>query len=471
MSEQKYPLNTATYIVIANMVGTGVFASLFFQVDSLPSGGAILLLWLAGGIVALCGGLCYAELTGLFPRSGGEYEFLTKIYHPALGFSAGVCTLVIGFAAPMATVSLNLGNYFAPIVGVGQDSAGSKAIAIGSIALITLIQLLGVETSSRVQNLSTLFKIGLIITLIALPFLMPHFEPSDVSFDLDAQAMHLVGSGNFFSALALLYYAYTGWSASIYIASDVENPQRNLPLSVFIGIVTVIIMYILLNFSFLYVCSFEEIKQGGSSVGNTMIAKLFGNEHWGWLRITDVFSALMSLALIATLNAFMVISPRVAEVLGKDFAVFNSLTKKSRNGSPYVAIGWMAVLSVVLALTSNLKSLLDYIGFSLAIFASLPIIGLYIMRWKYPNAPRPFKVWGYPFTPMLFVSINLAMIYYSIETMYGGNFLYGIDQDGNITISALSASVITIVISTLSYYLVPRSKNLSPMKNTNEGRS
>ena len=453
---KKYSLTTATFIVIANMVGTGVFASLFFQIDPLPSGGAILALWLAGGIVALCGGLCYAELTGLFPRSGGEYEFLTKIYHPALGFSAGVCTLVIGFAAPMASVSLNLGDYFAPILGIASGSWGSKAIAIGSIALVTVIQLMGVKASSSVQNVSTLFKIALLVLLIVLPFLVPNFVPSGISFAFDGQALQLIGSGNFFSCLALLYYAYTGWSASIYIASDVENPKRNLPLSVFIGILVVIVLYILLNFAFLYVCTFDEIRQGGSSVGNTMIAKLFGKATLAGLPITIIFSALMSLALIATLNAFMVISPRVAEVLGKDFAVFNIFTHKSRNGSPYIAIVAMAVISVVLALLSDLKSLLDYIGFSLAIFASLPIIGIYILRHTQPNAPRPFRVWGYPFTPLLFIATNLAMIYYSVVVLYGGNFLYGITPEGNISISPLSASLLTIAGSIALYYVVPK---------------
>lgn len=454
----KYSLLTATSIVIANMVGTGVFAALFFQIDGLPSGAAILVLWLAGGVVALCGGLCYAELTGLFPRSGGEYEFLTRIYHPALGFSAGICTLVIGFAAPMASVSLNLGNYFAPVLALEQNSAGSKIVAVMSIALVTAVQMLGIRAISWVQNISTLFKIGLVVLLIILPFMLPGAARSDVSFALDGQAFQLIGSGNFFAALALLYYSYTGWSASIYIASHVKNPRRNLPLSVFIGIGVVILLYVLLNFSFLYVCSFDEIRQGGDSVGNTMIAKLFGAQTIAGWRVADIFSVMMSLALVATLNAFMVISPRVAEVLGNDFAALGWLTHKSSNGAPYLAIGLMAAISVFLVLLSDLKSLLDYIGFSLAIFASLPIIGIYLLRWRKPDMPRPFRVWGYPFTPFLFVVINLAMIYYSVEVMYNGDFLYGITPEGNISISPLSASILTIIASIALYYVVPQGK-------------
>jgi basic amino acid/polyamine antiporter, APA family len=451
----KYKLDTATYVIIASMVGTGVFASLFFQVDSLPSGGAILLLWLAGGLIALCGGLSYAELSGFFPRSGGEYEYLTRIYHPALGFSAGVCTLVVGFAAPLAGVALNLGNYFAPILGLAPDTPGTRVVAVGSILMVTAVQLLGMEMSARFQNVSTWFKIGLIALLIALPFCVPH-TPSGVSFALDAKAVDLTFSGDFFSCLALLYYAYTGWNTSVYIASDVDDPKRTLPLSILIGIGVVVTLYVLLNYAFLKVCSFEEILAGGSSVGNTMIAKLFGDARVGWFRITDLFSFLMSLALLATLGSFLLSAPRVAEVFGKDYPAFQVLTRRLPNGAPHVAVLIMGGMAVLFTLLSDMRSILDYVGFSLSIFASLAVGGLYIMRWRSPQTERPFKAWGYPFTPFVFIALNLAAIYYSVQTMYGGNFLYGFRADGSLDLSPLSASVITIVTSMGGYFLFKR---------------
>jgi basic amino acid/polyamine antiporter, APA family len=453
MSEQKYKLNTATYIVIANMIGTGVFASLFFQIDSVPSGSAILVLWLAGGIVALCGGLCYAELSGLFPRSGGEYEYLTKIYHPALGFATGICTLIVGFAAPVASSALNLGNYFAPILGIQADTMQSKIVALISVGLVTFVQLLGVETSSKFQNASTIFKIALILVFIALPFLLPNFTPSTTSFAWTADTPRLIRSGNFYSCLAFLYFSYVGWNASVYIASEVENPSRTLPLSILIGVLIVSVLYILLNFSFLYVCNFDEIRAGGSSVGNTVIAKLFGELRWGSIKVTDLFSALLSLALFATLNAYMVVAPRVAEVFGKDYVLFHFLTKKAKNNAPYIAILVMGAMTCLFVLLSNLKDLLDYVGFCLSIFASMAVLGIYIMRWKFPNAERPFKTWGYPVTPILFVGINLSVIYYSIQTLYNGHFLYDIAPNGQLIISPLSASIFTILGSIGLYFI------------------
>ena len=458
MPTRKYSLQTATAIIIANMIGTGVFAALFFQIDSLPSGSALLVLWLAGGIVALSGGLCYAELAGLFPRSGGEYEYLTRLYHPALGFSTGLCTLIVGFAAPMAGSALNLGNYFAPILGLQQDTLETKWIGIAAVLIVTLVQLFGVHIGSWFQNIATGFKLVLIGGFIALPFFLPHHGASNVSFALNQSTADQVFSGNFFSCLALLYFSYTGWNSSVYISSDIDQPQRNLPLSILIGIIVVTGIYLLLNFTFLHVCTLDEIRAGGSSVGNTVIYKLFGEQSWAGVRVLDWFSALMSLALLATLNGYIITASRVAEVMGKDYTIFKILSHTWSNGAPWMAALIMGCVTMVLTLLSDFKSLLDFVGFSLAIFASLAVFGIYIMRWKHPDMPRPFKAWGYPITPMIFIGINLAMIYYSVQVLYGGDFWYSRSADGHISVSPLSASVIVIMAGIIPYYFISGKK-------------
>jgi basic amino acid/polyamine antiporter, APA family len=428
-------------------------------VDSLPSGSALLILWLIGGVVALTGGLCYAELTGMFPRSGGEYEYITRLYHPALGFSTGVCTLIVGFAAPMAGSALNLGNYFAPILGLQQDSPPTKWLGVGAVLLVTLVQLLGVRVGSLFQNFSTGFKLALIGVFMALPLVLPH-EPSSVSFAVTAETGRQVFSGAFFSCLALLYFSYVGWNSSVYISSDIENPKRNLPLSILIGIALVTTVYLLLNFTFLHVCSLDEIRAGGSSIGNTVIYKLFGEGKWAGIRVLDWFSALMSLALLATLNGYAITASRVAEVMGKDYALFKVLSRTWRNGAPWLAALVMGVVTIALTLLSDFKSLLDFVGFSLAIFSSLAVFGIYLMRWKHPDMERPFKTWGYPVTPAIFIAINLAMIYYSVEVLYSGDFWYSQDADtGRISISPLSASVLVILAGILPYFLMRRERS------------
>ena len=452
--QQQYTLRTATAVIVANMVGTGVFAALFFQVESVPSASAILLLWFLGGIVALSGGLCYAELSGLFPRSGGEYEYLTKIFHPALGFSAGVCTLIIGFAAPMAGVALNLGNYFAPVLGVAQDSFTCRAIALGSVALVMVVNLFGIAAGSRFQNISTAFKVALILVFIALPFCITGYQPSGLSFRFDANTFKIATSGNFFACLAMLYYAYTGWNASIYMASDVENSKRNLPMSILIGVFSVTAIYLLLNFAFMYACNFEEILAGGPSVGNTVAAKILGHTKIGPLLLKDFFSILFSFALLATLNSFMLTAPSVAKILGKDYRMFRFFNRRWANGSPYVAIFVMGTMTSLFVLLSDIRSLLDYVGFSLSCFASMVVLGIIVMRWRAPEAERPFRAWGYPVTPLLFLFINIAMVYYSVQSLYGGNFFYQTDAEGHIHIGPLSASFITILLGVAAYYVL-----------------
>ena len=454
MKRTYYSLTTAVAIIIAAMIGTGVFTSLFFQVDSVPSGAGLLVLWLAGGVVALCGGLCYAELAGYFPRSGGEYEYLTKIYHPALGFSTGICTLIVGFAAPMAGIALNLGNYLSPILNIQPDSFASRAVAVGSVCFITLIHLVSPDAGSRFQTFSTLFKLGLIAVFLTLPWLLSGYQPSGISFEFNAQTVKTIASGSFFSCLALLYYTYTGWNTSIYIASDIENPLRNLPLSILIGVVLVTVTYILLNFVFLYVCNFDELRAGGTSIGNTYITKLFGSKTWAGVRVVSVFSALLSLALLATLNAFTIAAYRVAEVFGTDHVAFGFLAKKSNGHVPYLAILSTGAVTLVFVVVSDIKSLLDYIGFALSAFGSLSVLGLMLTRWRNPYAARSFKTWGYPITPLVFLGINAAMVYYSVQTLYGGHFLYSTDLAGNLKLSPLSASLVTILVGVGLYYVV-----------------
>ena len=453
MKRTQYNLTTAISIIIAAMIGTGVFTSLYFQVDSVPSGAGLLVLWLAGGVVALCGGLCYAELAGYFPRSGGEYEYLTKIYHPALGFSTGLCTLVVGFAAPMAGIALNLGNYLCPILHIEPDSAASRGVAVGSVVFIMFIHLVSPDAGSKFQTLSTLFKLGLIAVFLALPWMVSDYQPAGLSFEFNAQAVDTIASGSFFSCLALLYYTYTGWNTSIYIASDIENPERNLPLSILIGVGVVTVTYILLNFVFLFVCNFNEIRAGGTSIGNTYVTKLFGVKTWAGVRVVSVFSALLSLALLATLNAFTIAAYRVAEVFGTDHAAFGFLAKKSNGHVPYLAILTTGIVTLVFVVVSDIKSLLDYIGFALSAFGSLSVFGLMLVRWRNPHKARLFKTWGYPVTPLVFLGINAAMVYYSVQTLYGGHFLYSLDANGNFSLSPLSASLVTILVGVGLYYI------------------
>jgi APA family basic amino acid/polyamine antiporter len=212
-------------------------------------------------------------------------------------------------------------------------------------------------------------------------------------------------------------------------------------------------MYLLLNYAFMYVCTFDEIMAGGSSIGNTFISKLFGYITVGGAKITNIFSVIFAMALIATVNGNMVAAPRVADVMGKDFKVFSLLSSRLDNGTPHIATIVMSIFSIVFVFLTDLKSLLDYVGFSLSIFSTLAVIGVFIMRMRGPQVDRPYKTVGYPFTPLVFIITVLAMIYYSVEVLYNGSYLYSIDDRGKLIISPLSASILTIVGSIFLYYV------------------
>jgi basic amino acid/polyamine antiporter, APA family len=450
----KYKLNTATYLVISNMIGTGIFTALFFQIEAVPSVFGLLTLWLLGGIVALFGGLSYSEISSIFPRSGGEYEYISKIYTPSLGFASGLCTLVIGFAAPIAGCAINLANYISPLFQYTQDSTTSKLISAFVIIIIAGLQFLGLKSSAIFQNISTLFKIGLVLIFIILPFIFGNDHNKGETFTMNSDDFSTIGSSSFFSCLALLYYAFVGWNSSIYISEEVENPRKNVPLSILMGITIVTLLYILINYSFLHACTFEEIKAGGSSIGNTVTKKLFGEITFLNIKIIDFLAIMLSLALLSTINSNMVTASRIVEVMGQDMPLFKKLDIRTQKGTPYYSTILLMMIAIIFVFFSDLKSLLEYVGYTLSIFATLVVVGVYIMRKRMPKSPNRFNAWLYPLSPMVFIGINVAMIYYSIKSTYKNNFVYLVDQSGNLILSPLTASVFSIGGCMLLYFIL-----------------
>ena len=237
---------TATALAVANMIGIGVFTSLGFQVKDLPSGFTLLMLWVVGGVIALCGALSYAELATVFPRSGGEYNFLSRIYHRALGFIAGWVSATVGFTAPTALAAMAFGSYFAGVV----PGVPPLALALALVWSIALVHLRGIDRASTFQNVSTFIKVVLIVVFIVAAFALG--TPSSISFAPSARDVGHIASPAFAVSLAFVMYSYAGWNAVTYIAGEVRDPQRTLPYSVIVAVVTVTVLYVGLNAVFLY---------------------------------------------------------------------------------------------------------------------------------------------------------------------------------------------------------------------------
>jgi APA family basic amino acid/polyamine antiporter len=396
-------LTTATCIVIANMIGTGVFTSLGFQVTDLPSPFVILCLWILGGVLALAGAFSYAEVAAALPRSGGEYHFLSRIFHPALGFLAGWTSATVGFAAPIALSAMAFGTY-------AQGVAPGVPPVLLSLVLVwgtSAIHFSGLRRGSAFQDWFTFLKVVLIVAFIAAGFLA-HPAPA-VSFLPGRQDWHLMTGAAFATALVFVMYSYSGWNASTYIVNEIRNPERNVPRSVFLGTLAVLALYVALNAAFLRTTPMPAMA-GKVEVGLIAGQQIFGAAGG------RVVAALICLGLISSVSSMIWIGPRVTVAMGEDLPGLALLAIKTRNGTPRVALGVQAIITTVLLLTGKFEDVLVYIQMALILFSALTVLGVIVLRMREPNLPRPYRTWGYPMTPVLFLLVSAIMIFYVVRT-------------------------------------------------------
>jgi APA family basic amino acid/polyamine antiporter len=396
---QKYSFTVAVTVVIANMIGTGVFTSLGYQVGPIPSGFSILILWLVGGVVSLCGAFCYAEIATSLKKSGGEYLFLSKLFHPVLGFLSGWISLLVGFAGAISAVAIAIGEYSNDLLGLPV-----RLVAVISIVIISAIHLLGVKTGGMAQNILTGLKLFLIAFFCIAPLFMSG-TGSGISFMPQAGDGDLITSAGWAISLVFVVYAYSGWNASAYIAGNLDNPEKTLPRSLIIGTLVVTLVYLALNAMFLSAATFSELENQ-NDIGNIVAVKLFGSTTG------LIFSGLFSFALLSTLSAMTIAGPRVAEAMGEDYPLLKSLTKKNKYEMPHLAIIAQGAWSIVLVMLSDFKEIIQYISVSLSWFTLFTVIGLFILRKRVPKSERPFSTPLYPLTPIVFIACTLWMIYY-----------------------------------------------------------
>lgn len=417
---------TATAIVVADMVGVGVFTSLGFQVKDISSGFVLLLLWTVGGVVALCGAICYAELASMFPRSSGEYNFLARTYHPALGFIAGWLSATVGFAAPIALAAMAFGEYFKSIA----PGAPPLALGLGIIWLVAAVQLFGIRHSSIFQTTSTVIKLVLIIAFITAGFALGRGQPISFAPSL-ADAAQLF-SAPFAIGLVFVMYSYAGWNAATYIIEEIRDPHRTLPRALFGGTLIVLLLYVALNAVFLYTTPIEKLS-GQIDVAVIAGTYIFGD--WGG----RIVGGLICIGLISSINAMMWIGPRVTVAMGEDFWLLRIFSRKSRNNVPSVAILFQAATASALLGTQTFEAVLDFIQFSLIFCSFLAVAGVMKLRYTHPHLVRPYRAWGYPVTPLIFMSVALFMMFYLVTNrpvqslagflmMLVGLVIYGIAQ-------------------------------------------
>jgi basic amino acid/polyamine antiporter, APA family len=389
----------ATAIVVADMIGVGVFTSLGFQVKDIPSGFSILLLWTVGGLVALCGVFSYSELGAMFPRSSGEYNFLSRAYHPAFGFLAGWVSATVGFAAPVALAAMAFGEYGKSVI----PGISPMVLAIGVVWLVSLVQLTGVKHSSNFQFVSTVLKVVLIVAFLVAGFVIG--TPQPISFAPSPSAFADVVSAPFAISLVFVMYSFSGWNAATYIIGEMETPQQSLPRALLVGTLIVMVLYVALNAVFLHTAPVDKLA------GQLDVAVVSGRYIFGEVG-GRIVAAMICIGLVSSISAMMWIGPRVTMTMGEDIPAIAVFARKSSNGAPAYAILFQLAVATLMLFTRSFEKVLDFIQFSLLFCSFFTVLGVIKLRLTHPDLPRPYRTWGYPVTPLVFLFVTGFMMYY-----------------------------------------------------------
>jgi APA family basic amino acid/polyamine antiporter len=427
---EKFSKTTGISVVVANMVGTGVFTSLGFQLLGIQSFFVLMMLWFVGGLTALCGALTYAELGANLPRSGGEYNFLSRLYHPSAGFISGWVSATVGFAAPVALAAMTFGAYLSAVF----PALSPTLAALLLVCLLTAVHCLSRQTSSNVQQIFTGLKV-LLILLFCGVILIWGGTPQQVSFLPKTGDSNLLFSGAFAVALIYVNYAYTGWNAATYVTSELDNPQRNLPIVLFVGTGLVMMLYLLLNLTFLSAAP-VDILEGKLEVG-VIVA-----DHALGANAGKAMGAVLALLLISTVSAMTMAGPRVLQVIGEDFTLFSRLSQCNRHGVPMTAILFQGLLALLFILSSTFESVLIFSSFVLGVNTLFAVLGVFVMRWKKLGIAGAYKTFGYPFAPLVYLSVTLWTLVYvlisrpmegwiGVAVITAGGLLYKLSANKN----------------------------------------
>lgn len=397
-------VTTGTLLIVANMIGVGVFTTTGYMVAALGSPIAILAAWAVGGVAAICGALAYSELGSALPRNGGEYQLLSRIFHPAIGFVAGWVSLIVGFAAPLAAFAKKFGEYLNAL-GFPVWPAVSGLVLIAALAVLHSIH---VSTGSRTHNVFTLGKVVLIAA-----FILAGLAWGDMSL-LSAgkrPVRDVVSSPIFAVQLVYVSFSYSGWNTAAYLAGEFRRPARDIPWAVLAGTAFVAVLYLGLNVVFLASAPMDVLadKEHVGEVGHVAAIGLFGE------RAGSFMSFLIALGLVSTASANSMAGPRVYEAMGFDYPLLKPLTLRRAGGGPVIAIVLQSALAALMLLTASFETLLSYIGLTLSLVAAATVLGMIVLRRREPELARPYRTWGYPVTPLIFLAVEGWMVYYLVR--------------------------------------------------------
>jgi APA family basic amino acid/polyamine antiporter len=391
------------------MIGAGIFTTSGLLMVDLRSPLLMIALWIVAGIIALCGALCYGEVGAAIPRAGGEYTFLSRLFHPILGFMSGWVSFFAGFSAPIALSAVGFSEYltraFPGLLDIGVTDNGvegwvlKRFYAVLVIAVFTVVHMRGIVIGARVQNVLTVMKVGLIVALIAFGLASgrgaaAHFASG--GFDFGFSGWKTIGL-----SLMWIMFAYSGWNAAVYIGSEIKSPAKNLPRSLLVGTGMVMVLYVAFNLFYIYAVPPGEME-GVISIAGLAAAKVFGRSF------EVVISILISFALFSSLSAFVILGPRVYFAMARDGLFFDFAAKVHPvYRVPDRSILLQGILASVLVLMGTFDQILTYMGFSLGIFPILVAVGVFKLR---RSGEGDYRMPGYPTAPLLYSAFGIGIL-------------------------------------------------------------
>ncbi len=397
--KHKIGWKTAAALVISNMIGTGVFTSLGYQLEDIQNTWSIILIWSIGGLLALIGAFTYAELGTNFEESGGDYIFLSRLFHPFLGYLYAWVSLTVGFTAPIAISVMAMKSYLHPI----NPQLFNEWFGIAVILILTAIHSVSIGQSEKFQNLSTLVKVGFVLVLIFLGFFYVAGSDNAINYDTTWKSEILLPG----FAVSLIYvtYAYTGWNSAAYIVDEIDDPKRNLPKALLIGTALVTVLYVLLQVVFLRHASFDQLS-GKIEVASIAFSNLFGESGKLWV------GAFIAIQLIATVSGYLWIGSRISYAMAKDYSFWKPIAVKNKNGIPVRSLWLQAIISIILTLTGSFEEVLLYASFVLQLMGTLTVASIFWLKSKKDAFKSPFK----PFIQIIYILFSLwALSYMLVE--------------------------------------------------------
>ncbi len=393
--QTKIGWKTAAGLVIASMIGTGVFTSLGFQLLDLKNTWSIIILWVLGGIMALIGAFSYAELGTHFKDSGGDYIFLSKIFHPFFGYLYAWISLTVGFSAPVAIAAMALGYYLTDFIPVHYV----KILAISVILLVSIVHSFNLKQSGRFQDVFTIIKILFVLVLIVLGFLyVPNSTPD---FDFSSTWQQEILKPGFAVSLVYVFFAYTGWNAAAYIVDEIKDSREDLPRALIGSTFFVLLVYVLLQLVFLKHASIAQL-QGNVEVAVISFSNIF--PKWGSVLV----SLFIGVQLIGTISGYIWVGPRITHAMAKDFKLWKPLAGLNKAGIPVKALWLNTAICILLTLSGSFEKILLYAGFVLQIMGTLSVVAVIFIERKEGVFYNKYK----PYPQILYLLFSAWVTFY-----------------------------------------------------------